>query len=168
MLFNSPYFMNIEIFLFPFTFFFSFNFLKLCMRCNFLILTMLVILTFGMTNGKVTKGASGKYHQMVNKHCTMNSNNLEGHISIFSQMHWHLILPLLGYFQNTVKSLTFCLKFIFTYLSTFVCSLVIMANWTLTHKIQKWGCSDFILHLPSNIHLRCPQVWYGTPGPSSL
>ena len=41
-------------------------------------------------------------------------------------------------------------------------------NWTLTHKIKKWGCSDFILHLPCIIHLRCSQVWYGTPRPGDL
>ena len=41
-------------------------------------------------------------------------------------------------------------------------------NSTLTHKIQKWWCSDLILNMPCNIHLRCLQVWYGAPGPSGL
>ena len=41
-------------------------------------------------------------------------------------------------------------------------------NTTLTHKIKKWGCSDLILGVFSSIHLRCPQVWYGTLGPNGL
>ena len=40
-------------------------------------------------------------------------------------------------------------------------------SWWM-YKLKKWRCSDFILCLPSSIHLRCPQVWYGTPGPNSL
>ena len=41
-------------------------------------------------------------------------------------------------------------------------------NSAFTHKIQKWGNSDLILVLPCNIHLRCPQVLFGTPWPSGL
>ena len=41
-------------------------------------------------------------------------------------------------------------------------------NWTLIHKIHKWGCNDLILSMPSSIHLRCLQVSYGTSGHSGL
>ena len=33
-------------------------------------------------------------------------------------------------------------------------------NWKLTHTIQTWECSDFVLGRPCSIHQRCPQVWY--------
>ena len=39
---------------------------------------------------------------------------------------------------------------------------------TLTHTIQKWGCSDFIKGILSSIHQRCPQIWHGILGPSGL
>ena len=35
-------------------------------------------------------------------------------------------------------------------------------------KIQKWWCSDLIQSMPCSIHLKCTQVWYGTPKPYGL
>ena len=39
-------------------------------------------------------------------------------------------------------------------------------NSTLGHKIRTWRHCNLILDTPSSVHIRCPQVWYGTPGPN--
>ena len=45
-----------------------------------------------------------------------------------------------------------------------ICTAAILVCWVTCHH----GCKYRILGISNSVHLRCPQVWYGIPGPSGL